>query len=311
MESCKSVTGCRVSLVHFCFDFFFFLSLVGYQFPGYRGSQYLLEKGEYKHFNEYGARTPQLQSVRRIRDMQWHQQGCYTLASKWGSGKERKRKTGSEGEGRKKRGRGRDVWGLTWPPLTAKREKCESLLDLDLISWNRPPFLTVHFSLSPLCVDHSFPPHLSLFFFTFFVPIFIPYKALKKEQDTYCRFTQDLWFKVQCTMGNWVFSASCSGPCALHTHTHTHSAVQNPGRVFNKSNVVSEMLLGDLLENHISFTWLYMPNVEKQYKVSNRCSSVWQQLDHLLLKLIFAQYRVCILCWSIISKKIIKCWISQ
>uniref|UniRef100_A0A6Q2XKN7 Beta/gamma crystallin 'Greek key' domain-containing protein n=1 Tax=Esox lucius TaxID=8010 RepID=A0A6Q2XKN7_ESOLU len=55
---------------------------VGYQFPGYRGSQYLLEKGDYKHFNEYGARCPQFQSVRRIRDMQWHQQGCYTMASK-------------------------------------------------------------------------------------------------------------------------------------------------------------------------------------------------------------------------------------
>ncbi|XP_034453323.1 beta-crystallin B1 [Hippoglossus hippoglossus] len=55
---------------------------VGYQFPGYRGSQYLLEKGDFKHFNEYGARNPQFQSVRRIRDMQWHQQGCYTMASK-------------------------------------------------------------------------------------------------------------------------------------------------------------------------------------------------------------------------------------
>ncbi|XDV37480.1 hypothetical protein PO909_007076 [Leuciscus waleckii] len=55
---------------------------VGYQFPGYRGSQYLLEKGEYRHFNEYGARCPQFQSVRRIRDMQWHPHGCYTMASK-------------------------------------------------------------------------------------------------------------------------------------------------------------------------------------------------------------------------------------
>uniref|UniRef100_A0A4W5P7Y5 Beta/gamma crystallin 'Greek key' domain-containing protein n=1 Tax=Hucho hucho TaxID=62062 RepID=A0A4W5P7Y5_9TELE len=51
-------------------------SWVGYQFPGYRGSQYLLEKGDYKHFNEFGARHPQFQSVRRIRDMQWHQHGC-------------------------------------------------------------------------------------------------------------------------------------------------------------------------------------------------------------------------------------------
>ncbi|KAK7919009.1 hypothetical protein WMY93_010293 [Mugilogobius chulae] len=57
-------------------------SWVGYQYPGYRGSQYLLEKGDYRHFNEYGARCPQFQSVRRIRDMQWHQQGCYTMASK-------------------------------------------------------------------------------------------------------------------------------------------------------------------------------------------------------------------------------------
>uniref|UniRef100_A0AAZ3RC03 Beta/gamma crystallin 'Greek key' domain-containing protein n=1 Tax=Oncorhynchus tshawytscha TaxID=74940 RepID=A0AAZ3RC03_ONCTS len=57
-------------------------SWVGYQFPGYRGSQYLLEKGEYRHFNEFGARHPQFQSVRRIRDMQWHQHGCYTLSSK-------------------------------------------------------------------------------------------------------------------------------------------------------------------------------------------------------------------------------------
>uniref|UniRef100_A0A3P9L3U8 Beta/gamma crystallin 'Greek key' domain-containing protein n=2 Tax=Oryzias latipes TaxID=8090 RepID=A0A3P9L3U8_ORYLA len=54
---------------------------VGYQFPGYRGSQYLLEKGDYRHFNEYGARHPQFQSVRRIRDMQWHPHGCYTMAS--------------------------------------------------------------------------------------------------------------------------------------------------------------------------------------------------------------------------------------
>merc|ERR1712212_122304 len=55
---------------------------VGYQFPGYRGSQYLLEKGEYRHFNEFGARCPQMQSMRRIRDMQWHQHGCYTTSAK-------------------------------------------------------------------------------------------------------------------------------------------------------------------------------------------------------------------------------------
>ncbi|XP_053735372.1 beta-crystallin B1 isoform X1 [Synchiropus splendidus] len=57
-------------------------TFVGYQFPGYRGSQYLLEKGEYKHFNEIGARNPQMQSVRRVRDMQWNQQGCYNITSK-------------------------------------------------------------------------------------------------------------------------------------------------------------------------------------------------------------------------------------
>uniref|UniRef100_A0A3B4D6E5 Beta/gamma crystallin 'Greek key' domain-containing protein n=1 Tax=Pygocentrus nattereri TaxID=42514 RepID=A0A3B4D6E5_PYGNA len=55
---------------------------VGYQYPGYRGSQYLLEKGDYRHFNEYGARCPQMQSMRRIRDMQWHPHGCYTMATK-------------------------------------------------------------------------------------------------------------------------------------------------------------------------------------------------------------------------------------
>ncbi|XP_053273457.1 LOW QUALITY PROTEIN: crystallin, beta B1, like 2 [Pleuronectes platessa] len=55
---------------------------VGYQFPGYRGSQYLLEKGDYRHFNEFGARSPQMQSIRRIRDMQWHPHGCYTITSK-------------------------------------------------------------------------------------------------------------------------------------------------------------------------------------------------------------------------------------
>lgn len=55
---------------------------VGYQFPGYRGNQYLLEKGEFKHFNEFGARCPQMQSIRRIRDMQWHPHGCYVVSSK-------------------------------------------------------------------------------------------------------------------------------------------------------------------------------------------------------------------------------------
>lgn len=83
------------------------LSWVGYQYPGYRGSQYLLEKGDYKHFNEYGARCPQMQSMRRVRDMQWHPDGCYTMASKWGfermgkrgRGGERKRGCGADGRG--------------------------------------------------------------------------------------------------------------------------------------------------------------------------------------------------------------------
>nr|1BD7_A Chain A, CIRCULARLY PERMUTED BB2-CRYSTALLIN [Rattus norvegicus]1BD7_B Chain B, CIRCULARLY PERMUTED BB2-CRYSTALLIN [Rattus norvegicus] len=43
---------------------------VGYQYPGYRGLQYLLEKGDYKDNSDFGAPHPQVQSVRRIRDMQ-------------------------------------------------------------------------------------------------------------------------------------------------------------------------------------------------------------------------------------------------
>ncbi|XP_051509041.1 beta-crystallin B2-like [Myxocyprinus asiaticus] len=50
---------------------------VGYQYPGYRGYQYLFEKGEYKECSEFGAVLPQIQSVRRIRDMQWHQRGAF------------------------------------------------------------------------------------------------------------------------------------------------------------------------------------------------------------------------------------------
>ncbi|XP_069089070.1 beta-crystallin B1-like [Pleurodeles waltl] len=57
-------------------------SWVGYQYPGYRGYQYLFQNGEYRHWNEWKARNPQIQSVRRIRDMQWHQHGSYTLPSK-------------------------------------------------------------------------------------------------------------------------------------------------------------------------------------------------------------------------------------
>lgn len=88
-------------------------SWVGYQYPGYRGSQYLLEKGDYRHFNEYGARCPQMQSIRRIRDMQWHPHGCYTMASKWGPGPERKRWSRGPPE------KGQEEWCLKtlWRPL--------------------------------------------------------------------------------------------------------------------------------------------------------------------------------------------------
>ncbi|XP_064424052.1 beta-crystallin B1 isoform X2 [Latimeria chalumnae] len=55
---------------------------VGYQYPGYRGYQYLFECGDYRHWNEWCAFQPQMQSMRRIRDMQWHQKGCFTFASK-------------------------------------------------------------------------------------------------------------------------------------------------------------------------------------------------------------------------------------
>ncbi|XP_063067484.1 beta-crystallin B3 [Engraulis encrasicolus] len=51
---------------------------VGYTYPGYRGRQYVFEHGEYKHWNDWGAALPLLQSVRRVRDMQWHKQGCFT-----------------------------------------------------------------------------------------------------------------------------------------------------------------------------------------------------------------------------------------
>ncbi|KAM5192431.1 beta-crystallin B2 [Mantella aurantiaca] len=50
---------------------------VGYQYPGYRGYQYLFEKGDYKDSTDFGAQHPQIQSVRRIRDMQWHQRGTF------------------------------------------------------------------------------------------------------------------------------------------------------------------------------------------------------------------------------------------
>uniref|UniRef100_A0A8C0YHY7 Beta-crystallin B2 n=2 Tax=Cyprinus carpio TaxID=7962 RepID=A0A8C0YHY7_CYPCA len=50
---------------------------VAYQYPGYRGYQYLFEKGEFKDCSEFGAVLPQIQSVRRIRDMQYHPRGAF------------------------------------------------------------------------------------------------------------------------------------------------------------------------------------------------------------------------------------------
>uniref|UniRef100_A0A7N5P6V6 Beta-crystallin B1 n=2 Tax=Ailuropoda melanoleuca TaxID=9646 RepID=A0A7N5P6V6_AILME len=52
---------------------------VGYQYPGYRGYQYLLEPGDFRHWNEWGAFQPQMQSVRRLRDRQWHREGCFPV----------------------------------------------------------------------------------------------------------------------------------------------------------------------------------------------------------------------------------------
>lgn len=52
---------------------------VGYQYPGYRGYQYLLEPGDFRHWNEWGAFQPQMQSVRRLRDRQWHHEGCFPV----------------------------------------------------------------------------------------------------------------------------------------------------------------------------------------------------------------------------------------
>ncbi|KTF77084.1 hypothetical protein cypCar_00048062, partial [Cyprinus carpio] len=52
---------------------------VGYMYPGYRGRQFVFEHGEYKHWNDWGATEPQLQSIRRVRDMQWHKRGCFTV----------------------------------------------------------------------------------------------------------------------------------------------------------------------------------------------------------------------------------------
>ncbi|XP_004429901.1 PREDICTED: beta-crystallin B1 [Ceratotherium simum simum] len=52
---------------------------VGYQYPGYRGYQYLLEPGDFRHWNEWGAFQPQMQAVRRLRDRQWHHEGSFPV----------------------------------------------------------------------------------------------------------------------------------------------------------------------------------------------------------------------------------------
>ncbi|KAJ8395644.1 hypothetical protein AAFF_G00031250 [Aldrovandia affinis] len=52
---------------------------VGYMYPGYRGRQYVFEKGAFKHCNDWGSALPGMQSVRRVRDMQWHKRGCFTI----------------------------------------------------------------------------------------------------------------------------------------------------------------------------------------------------------------------------------------
>ncbi|KAI7813209.1 beta-crystallin B3 [Triplophysa rosa] len=52
---------------------------VGYMYPGYRGRQFVFEHGEFKHWNDWGATEPQLQSVRQVRDMQWHKRGCFIV----------------------------------------------------------------------------------------------------------------------------------------------------------------------------------------------------------------------------------------
>uniref|UniRef100_A0A8C0GJ46 Beta-crystallin B1 n=1 Tax=Chelonoidis abingdonii TaxID=106734 RepID=A0A8C0GJ46_CHEAB len=51
---------------------------VGYQYPGYRGYQYLFERGDFRHWNEWSAFQPQVQSIRRIRDMQWDRKDCFS-----------------------------------------------------------------------------------------------------------------------------------------------------------------------------------------------------------------------------------------
>lgn len=52
---------------------------VGYLYPGYRGRQFIFEQGDFKHWNDWEAPDPQIQSLRRVRDMQWHKKGCFIV----------------------------------------------------------------------------------------------------------------------------------------------------------------------------------------------------------------------------------------
>ncbi|KAG9333963.1 hypothetical protein JZ751_009367 [Albula glossodonta] len=54
---------------------------VGYQYPGYRGNQYLFENGAYKHWNEWGAPDPQIQSLRRVKDLLTHRRDGFETAT--------------------------------------------------------------------------------------------------------------------------------------------------------------------------------------------------------------------------------------
>ncbi len=56
-----------------------FLRWVGYSTLATAAVSFVFEHGEYKHWNDWGAPEPQLQSVRRVRDMQWHKQGCFPI----------------------------------------------------------------------------------------------------------------------------------------------------------------------------------------------------------------------------------------
>uniref|UniRef100_A0A8C9RB66 Beta-crystallin B3 n=1 Tax=Scleropages formosus TaxID=113540 RepID=A0A8C9RB66_SCLFO len=50
---------------------------VGYTYPGYRGRQFVFEQGDFKHWNAWDATAPQVQSIRRVRDMRWHRKGTF------------------------------------------------------------------------------------------------------------------------------------------------------------------------------------------------------------------------------------------